>query len=306
MTTIFDPIQTPGAQLNIIDNGGMEIWQRGTTFSNPTSYTADRWNISTSCTTYSIAQESTIVDSGVYSMKLVITTPAGGVFRIGQSPENPAQYVGKTMSYSARVKSNIAGVKLFVSYIGGQTASTIAHTGDNTWQTLSMTIVMPNQGLTFSIGFDSVNTTVGSSVSPSAGTFYVDGVCMVAGSNPAVYVPLSLQEDLARCQRFYEIGIFNNTVPIQYDTTPRNRARGYLNFAVTKRISPTITTTLTGVNLVPFPPQGIGESSDTANWTVTAGALGVTSLYATGQRNTAQTTYSIMEFNFTWTASADF
>lgn len=201
--TTIDQSITPALQLNIIDNGGMEIWQRGITFSNPVGYTADRWNISTSCTTYSIAQESTIVDSGVFSMKLVITTAAGGVFRIGQSPENPTQYIGKTMSYSARVKSNIAGVKLFVSYSGGQTASTIGHTGDNTWQTLSMTITLPNAGLTFSIGFDSVNTTVGTSVSPSNGTFYVDGVSMVAGSNPAAYIPLPLQQDLARCQRYY-------------------------------------------------------------------------------------------------------
>src|SRR6185295_1211753 len=137
MGTVFDSVQLPGSQSNIIDNGGFEIWQRGTSFTNFVGYHADRWQISTSCTVYTVAQESGAanIDSGIYSARCTITTAAGGVFRIGQSPENPAQYVGKTMTYSARIKSNVAGVKLFVSYIGGQTASTIAHTGDNTWQT---------------------------------------------------------------------------------------------------------------------------------------------------------------------------
>jgi hypothetical protein len=268
--TSIDQSLTPSVQLNIIDNGGMEIWQRGITFSNPTSYTADRWNISTSCTTYSIAQESGAanVDSGIYSMKLVITTPSGGVFRIGQSPENPTQYIGKTMSYSARVKSNIAGVKLFVSYSGGQTASTIGHTGDNTWQTLSMTILIPNAGLTFSIGFDSVNTTVGTSVSPSAGTFYVDGVSMVAGSNAAVYIPLTLQQDLARCQRFFYATPVVNNMFICHGQCQNATTSAYIfRFPVSMRIAPTLT---------------VNNTTNFTTWDAGGNPIALTSLFNAG------------------------
>lgn len=204
--TVIDPSLTPAAQGNIIDNGGFEIWQRGAgPFTNFTGYFADRWNISTSCTAYSAAKETgaSNIDSGVSSCKLVITTAAGGVFRIGQSVENDSQYVGKVMTFSARVKSNIAGVKMLVSYSGGQTAGAVGHTGGNTFETLSVTLTIPATGLTFSIGFDSVNTTVGTSVSPSAGTFYVDSVALVYGSNVSPFISLPFQIDLARCQRFY-------------------------------------------------------------------------------------------------------
>ncbi len=158
MTTQFDPIQIPNSQTNVIDNGGFEIWQRGTSFTNFVGYHADRWNISTSCTNYTIAQESGAVniDSGIYSCRCTITTAAGGVFRIGQVLENPAQYVGKTITFSARVKSNIAGVKMLISYVGGQTAGAVGHSGNNTFETLSLTFVVPAAGLTCSIGVDPI------------------------------------------------------------------------------------------------------------------------------------------------------
>ncbi len=244
MSTIFDPSQLPNSQTNVIDNGGFEIWQRGTSFNNPTSYHADRWNISTSCTTYSIAQESGAanIDSGIYSCKCTITTAAGGVFRIGQVLDNAAQYVGKTVTFSARVKSNVAGVKMLISYIGGQTAGAVGHSGNNTFETLSLTFVVPAAGLTCSIGFDSVNTTSGTSVSPSNGIFYVDSVSFVFGSQVSVYQILPLQQDLARCLRyFYATPAVTNNFLCHGQCVSTVQADYTLRFPVPMRVAPTLT-----------------------------------------------------------------
>jgi hypothetical protein len=66
-----------------------------------------------------------------------------------------------------------------------------------------MTLTIPNTGLSLHIGFDSVNTTVGTSVPPAAGTFYIDSVSFVYGTNAPTFIPLNAAVDLLRCQRFF-------------------------------------------------------------------------------------------------------
>lgn len=279
MTTIFDPIQTPNSQTNIIDNGGFEIWQRGAgPFTNFTGYFADRWQISTSCTAYSAAKETgaSNIDSGAASCKLVITTAVGGVFRIGQSVENDSQYTGKVMTFSARVKSNVAGVKMFVSYSGGQTAGAVGHTGGNTFETLSVTLTIPNTGLTFSIGFDSVNTTVGTSVPPSAGTFYVDSVVLVPGSNISSYNPLPLQIDLARCQRFFYATPALSNAFICHGQCQNTTTSAYIfRFPVPMRIGPTLTVN----NITNFTTWDAGGNPIALTSLFNAGAVANTDTY---------------------------
>lgn len=261
-------------QYNILDNAGFEIWQRGTSFTNPASYTTDHWFVTSSCTSHSVAQEGTNIDTGIFSARVIITTAAGGVHRLCQSIENPTQYVGKVMTYSMRVKSNVAGVKLFVSYIGGQTASAVGHTGGNGWETLSLTLTIPASGLTFAVGFDSVNTTVGSSVSPSAGTFYVDSALLVFGSAVTTFIPLHPQQDLARCQRYYWQINSTNTGPVaMMQCTSATSAYGLIFYPVQMRASPT--TTLTG--------QTISEL-----YTATQGGAGTVSLSLSTTIRTAQ------------------
>lgn len=271
MTTTFDPIQTPNSQTNIIDNGGFEIWQRGAgLFTNFTGYFADRWQISTSCTAYSAAKETgaSNIDSGAASCKLVITTAVGGVFRIGQSVENDSQYTGKVMTFSARVKSNVAGVKMFVSYSGGQTAGAVGHTGGNTFETLSVTLTIPNTGLTFSIGFDSVNTTVGTSVPPSAGTFYVDSVVLVPGSNISSYIPLPLQIDFARCQRFFYATPALSNAFICHGQCQNTTTSAYIfRFPVPMRIGPTLT---------------VNNTTNFTTWDAGGNPIALTSLFNAG------------------------
>ena len=77
--TVFDKTQTPAiipssGAANILINGGMEVWQRGTSFSPVVTktYTADRWFNAGGGTppTGTISKETSLIDSGTSSLKI--------------------------------------------------------------------------------------------------------------------------------------------------------------------------------------------------------------------------------------------
>src|SRR6185437_8122446 len=113
-TSIDPALLTPTVSQNInniIDNGGFEIWQRGTTFNSVASgtYTADRWSTDVSGATLNITKEIVNVDSGLASMSFNVTAPGSLVssLDVAQTIENGIVfYTGKTLSLSVRVKSN--------------------------------------------------------------------------------------------------------------------------------------------------------------------------------------------------------
>src|SRR5689334_21657431 len=114
MTYITPTESSSAGTLNILDNGGREIWQRGTSFTNPVinSYTADRWKVSVTGTpSWVVSRDSTTanVDSGTYSMSVNITSVGGStVFNLSQFIENYKDYAGKTLTLTARVKASVA------------------------------------------------------------------------------------------------------------------------------------------------------------------------------------------------------
>lgn len=302
--TIFDPTQAPGIQPNnLLDNGGFEIWQRGTTFTNPASgaYTADRWATGKSAgITVNITKDTTTFDSGTASIKVDTTVAANNQMYLIENIETFADYRGKTVSFSARVKTSTASkIRLAMADGVAQTFSSY-HTGSGNFETLTMTFSVNASASTLSCYIGMIADTV------TVNTFWADGAMLVPGATPAPYAPLHSMTDLARCQRYYEIGAYFDTKVIQHDTTGggRNRTRADIPFSVTKASAPTITTTLTGLTLVHLPTTGSAESADTANWTISGGAT-VDKLTATGNRNSDQTTFPCAELSFTWTASAD-
>src|SRR4030095_14400508 len=61
---------------NLLTNGGMEVWQRATTFTSPHGvYTADMWQAQMFTGTHTVSRQSGY--NGGYCM-LVVFTPAGG------------------------------------------------------------------------------------------------------------------------------------------------------------------------------------------------------------------------------------
>lgn len=88
---------------NAIINGGFDIWQRGTSFTNGGLYTADRWYFDISASTVTSTRESTIVPAGFqYSWKINKSAGSSTATLIGQTIEtaNAIQFAGKTVTVS--------------------------------------------------------------------------------------------------------------------------------------------------------------------------------------------------------------
>lgn len=249
---------------NILINGGMEVWQRGTTFTNnaDSTYTADRWKVRapTPPTSYAIARESGAgnVDVGTYSMKMTITTVGSATTTIvRQTIENFIDYNGRTITFSARVKCNTAGFGIRISD-GVTNYISNLHSGGNTFETLFVTATLPNptSTLDLDIGWFPGGTNAAVSIA------YIDAVMLSLGSTRPTFIPADPQVDLARCQRYYyrtgsyvsgqALGIAQAVSttgaytilrnPVVMRTTPTLTIVGATNFALTNATGGTLTT----------------------------------------------------------------
>lgn len=229
---------------NILDNGGFEIWQRGTSFSAPASaaYTVDRWKTNTNTAASAVvSQETTTIDSGLDSMKVVISgSPAAKFWYVQQSIENYKSYASKTITVSVRVKSSVATSIRIGLYDGVTNPLSSYHTGGGGWETLSATIAVnavPTE-LTVQLGMLATSDA-------QNGTYYFDSAMLIIGSEAVAFVPTNLAVDLTRCQRFYQ-RYGGNIGPEQilcgqcYSTT---NWLSTLQFRVQMRIAPTATVT---------------------------------------------------------------
>lgn len=304
--TTFDASQfnqNPFGPANILDNGGMEIWQRGTSFSSPASnsLTADRWTLSRSNTaTFTISQESTIVDNGAFSLKFDVTNVGITTYlNLYQFVENYKAYAGKTVTVSARIRTNTANAMRIQIFDGISSAASSYHTGNSQFQTLSVTYTIAASPSYIQILIGQYNDTVVTQ------TAYVDSVMMAIGSQPVAFTALHPEIDLARCQRYYEIGTFSSSnLPIANITAVRTEIDYSSTFRVTKRIVPTMTITTTQSTQVQLAPGAFGTVSDpTSSWPSTASPT-TDGFQGTANRG-SNTTYPVLQYTATWTASAD-
>jgi len=203
-TTVVNRALDPNAFspfLNLLNNGGMEVWQRGISFSNPSinAYTADKWQVSLiGSPTFTISQESSIIDGkGSYSLKLNVTAVGGAtVCRIVGFVENASAYAGLTVSASARIKCNVANTAKIRLRDSIFNTPSDYHTGDNTWQTLTatQTVYSATSQLYLEIGMISSDVNVA--------TIYIDNVMLCVGSQSLSFVPLQPADNFSRCLRY--------------------------------------------------------------------------------------------------------
>ena len=309
--TTFDATQfnqNPFGPANILDNGGFEVWQRGTSFTNPTNgtYTVDRWQVykpAVTPATANIVQVSSPVDSGQYATDINITATGTSAYQyIFQPIENYQAYQGKTLTVSVRVNTTLSNVVVSVQDSGGQFNSA-AHPGDGAYHTLTVTRTV-NNSTTF------LDVLVGCTNITGTGHIYIDSAMLVVGSNPVAFQPVHPAIDLMRCQRYYEthgdtsgIGvIWRNTTLNQYVSHP-------MSFLVSKRISPTLTFTKGVFTLCVTPTSVFGNNgvNDASNWgvqAVTTPGTNEWSIYIV--RNADQSTWNALQWDLSaWTASAD-
>jgi hypothetical protein len=182
---------------NLLANGGFELWNNGVSWNQGdllvgTTFVADGWQTQCLNSTFSLTRGTT-ADTGQYSVKFDVTvSPVGSKttlfysFLDALTGASNAQFLqGKTVSFSARVKCNSAGkVRMRIFDISGESYSAY-HTGDNTWQTLTVTKTIATNVtyLYVYIGQNDTTTDVGIC------TFYIDSVIAVVGSKPVEYIP---------------------------------------------------------------------------------------------------------------------
>ena len=194
---------------NLIINGAMEVWQRGTSQTISGSYGADRFWMANATS----AARSTDAPAGfTYSTKL---TYNASDMSTGQPIELPA--TGKqgqlvagetfTLSYYAKVDSGTEAIATGINFRDAKFSSTnqVSFTSSNnnaiwttTWTRYTHQFTVPTVG--------STNILAGLEISGISKDAYITGVQLERGSVATPFEHRSYGDELARCQRYYETG----------------------------------------------------------------------------------------------------
>jgi hypothetical protein len=242
---------------NKIINGDFGVWQRGTSFSNPSNvYTADRWVAGTDATctvsrqTFTPATAPVSGYEGTYYYRAA-KSAGGTYFQANQKIEDVRAFAGQaiTVSFWAKADSAITlavqGYQNFGS--GGSTQVTALNTSvtlTTSWVRYSATVTLPSIS----------GKTIGTSSylmlpyllysGSSAVTIDIWGVQVEAGSTATAFQTATgtIQGELAACQRYYQvIGGTSSQFPLLggYSTSTTTNIRFPISFPVTMRIAPT-------------------------------------------------------------------
>jgi len=229
----------PIKAINLLTNGGMEIWQRGNgPFTGLNVFSVDRWqNVGSAATaTISVSKDTTNQDTGNVCAAVTFTPGGGGLLAVSQSLVTAdINLRGRTLSFSMRIKTSTANAVRAGFYDGFAWNYSAYHNGNGQYQTLTVTasVVAGATYIQLAAWFDNF----------IAVTAYIDNAMLVIGNIPADYVPLHPADDLARCLRYYErlggtvtefLGTGQATNTTQVGAIP-------IRWKVQKAVTPTVT-----------------------------------------------------------------
>ena len=265
-TIVADSAATTGLRYqtayngNAVINGGMDIWQRGTSVAgSATGFLADRWRAYRNAAGSTFSRQTSSLTGIQYCLRVQrdnanTFTNGIGTFYTAESAD-AYRFAGQTitLSFYARAGANFSGASSQMN-VGMQT-------GTGTDQaygsfTGAVNVISTNQVITTSWVRYSFNATLGSTVSQFAldlsyapvGTagaadyFEITGVQLEVGSVATTFKRAgggSIQGELAACQRYYQV--FNRNgiayVGSAYLTTA---AKIGIQFVQTMRTAPTV------------------------------------------------------------------
>ena len=293
---------------NKIINGDFGVWQRGTSFSNPTTgtYTADRWYIgyeNGTVTSSSVTQQTFTPGTapvagyeGSYFLRRTYTTLGTATLsRLDQKIEDVRAFAGQTVTISYWAKSNasVSVINYAVQNMGtggsgGGAPSVGGFMLTSSWARYSFQIAIPSlAGTTIGTGSNLEIMFQLGNLSNGA-TFDLWGVQLEAGSvaTPFTTATGTVQGELAACQRYYwnsgsgGYSAFDNLF-FSGNVTTATAYYAFTRLPVTMRTAPTVT--LTSTNNLSFPTTS-GLVSDitptafyetrTANATASGGYFG--------------------------------
>ena len=254
---------------NRIINGAMQVWQRGTSFSNPSVggnfYTADRWAVNRSGdASGATVSRSTDVPTGFqFSLRLQRTagdTSTAGLFLFNSNETvNTLDLAGElvTLSFWAKTGANYSGGVLnavvrsgtgtdqrVFAYTGSATVVSTNITVNGTWTRYAITGQVPSNST--EVGFQLSWTPSGTAGADDS--VYLTGFQLEKGSQATSFDYRPYGTELALCQRYFAIITNDNQMYRNHGfdlNTSRDRKTNLL--PVTMRSTPTMTITTSGV-----------------------------------------------------------
>jgi hypothetical protein len=290
---------------NVVINGNFDIWQRGTSFSNSTGYSVDRFTqtIAASGSSVTVTRETTVPNpNSIYSVKYAQVGAATSVVeyaaRYWPETQDAMRLAGKTVTLSFWYRSNKTGTHGARMSNGLQTGGADAAFGfnivaANTWQYISWTTSVPYGGITaintspnagvgiLDIGFRVGGAGVGFTALSDGDYFQLSQVQLEIGSvaTPFSRAGGSIGGELSLCQRYY----FRTTGGSGYQpvcngfASSSTNVMGYVQYPVPMRTTPSAieyatlqcndSTIGTVVSAVAFSGTEVGPSSATLNFT---------------------------------------
>jgi hypothetical protein len=264
----FNPFNNNYAGKNVLINGAMDVWQRGTSFpaTGPGAviYSADRWTCYAG-NTGTISRDSSFAPVGFEnSLKFTSTINSSGIdFYQLIETKNVIPLQGKTVTLSAYVAGTngktAPGMTAYYStttddmiYLTSgvlmQVATVPAALSSTSFQRMSMTFTVPSTAKTIRIGL--ISSTLNN-------TEFINwtGVQLEVGTIPTPFSRSggTIGGELSLCQRYYEKS-YNHDVAIQSNTTQgisssidqaantTSTNGAEISFRVPKRTPPTIAT----------------------------------------------------------------
>jgi len=254
-------MSSPFTFRNRLINGNFQYWQRGTTTSTTGTYLADRW-IATN-----ISQQNRSTDSPdarfPFSVEFGNTTATYPILAQRLEPEIAAGLVSSDLTISFWAKNTSGNAAIYAEILHPQTTSVYTSTMINvagtgflanpptvsswsfytyTWSSSQLTTAFA-QGLELRIVRDNSN--------PS--TTRVTGVQLESGGAATPFELLPLQQQLALCQRYFQILVTkasDNGIPVTRSSTTICQIPFYL--PVSMRARPVISVDVAGTRIVGY------------------------------------------------------
>jgi hypothetical protein len=314
---------------NVVINGGFDVWQRGTSFSGNSVYTADRW-VSTTDTTTTWTRQSFTPGNAIteyeptYFFRSVVSGGAYSV--IEQRIEDVRTLAGQTVTLSFFAKAN-ATKNLWVRLdqnFGTSGSTTVSYASldvksiSSTWNRYTYTFLVPSiSGKT--VGANSYLSIqfwfTGGSSGTQTGTFDLWGVQLEKGTIATPFEQRPIGTEISLCQRYFcksfpiDVAPANNlgTSPgggnqlTTYTTTVGNAYASFQRYPVPMRKAPD----MVGFN---------AENANAGTWSLYNSSGALNSSYTTSGAFSPQTTGFLASFagvptltvsNGCWTANAE-
>lgn len=218
---------------NMLVNPDFEVLQRGNgPFSANGAYTADRWQLLLGASsTAAITGETTTIDTlSRGSLKWVYTHSANS--SLDQKLEGGTALRGQAVTFTVRVRQGVANsARAYINDSGAKTYSTTSATVGS-FVTFSVTASISGTASSVSVGVEL----------SASDTVYTDNAVCAIGSSAPQFLPPNPAENLARCQRYYEI-IGEAVSSLMYQGVLD--ANGYYRMSVTFKVKKATNATIT-------------------------------------------------------------